>query len=290
MNSIYIKAYAKINLTLDVVDKRPDGYHDVEMIMQSVDLWDKIILREIHGGIKLDSNIRGLPRDKRNIGWRAAELIKKEFGISSGVHITIKKNIPIGAGMAGGSADCAGVLWGLNKLWNLGMNMEQLQGLGKRLGADVPFCIMGGTALAQGIGEILTPIESKKDIWLVAVKPKFRVSTRKVYNRLRLKNIKNRPDNQRMIEFLEMGQIWNVAGNLVNVLETVTIPMCPGIPKIKDKLMDEGALGSLMSGSGPTVYGIFEDQMAAYKAAKALGKEYNKVFAIKTIQKGIEEC
>lgn len=287
MNSISIKAYAKINLTLDVVGKRPDGYHDVEMIMQSVDLYDEIILKEIHEGIELCSNIQDLPTDDGNIAWRAAQLIKTEFGITRGIHITINKNIPIEAGLAGGSTDCAGVLSGLNRLWNLGMEGARLRALGKRLGADVPFCLMGGTALAQGIGDILTPIDSKEDMWLAVVKPEFGVSTKEVFTGLKLEDIKKRPDNQKMIEHLKSGQIQNIAEGLVNVLEGVTIPMYPEILRIKAQLKAQGALGSLMSGSGPTVYGIFRDKVSANVAAKALKREYEQIYALKTVKKGL---
>ena len=287
MDRIYIKAYAKINLTLDVVGKRPDGYHDVEMIMQSVDLWDEIVLKKTREGIELDSNIRSLPKDERNIAWRAAQLIKEEFRIPRGVHITINKNIPIEAGMAGGSADCAGVLSGLNQLWGLGMSGQQLRGLGKGLGADVPFCLTGGTALAQGIGDILTPIDFRGDIWLVLIKPKFGVSTKKVYTSLKLEDIKKRPNNKRMIRHLESGRVQDVAEGLVNVLEEVTIPMHPEISWLKAELMDQGALGSLMSGSGPTVYAIFRDKGSANAAAKALKGKYEWIYALKTIQRGL---
>lgn len=288
MDNICIRAYAKVNLTLDVVGKRADDYHDLEMIMQSVDLWDQIILREIHSGIELDTNIEDLPRDEGNIAWRAAQLIKKEFDIATGVHIFIQKNIPLEGGMAGGSADCAGVLAGLNQLWNLGMDEKELRALGKSLGADVPFCLMGGTALAQGIGDILTPIESKEDMWLLVVKPQFGVSTRDVYNRLNLKNIGKRPDNKRMVEYLESGRIEDLARGLVNVLEEITIPMHPEISQLKAELIELGSLGSLMSGSGPSVYGIYKDHAAANRAAKGLSKKYKQVYLIKTREKGID--
>lgn len=287
MESIRLRAHAKINLTLDVVGKRPDGYHDVEMIMQSVGLWDEIILRETDRGIELDSNLKNLPRGSRNIAWRAVELIRTEFGISRGVNIFIRKNIPIAAGLGGGSADCAGVLLGLNRLWNLNIDDEALRLLGKSLGADVPFCLTGGTALAQGIGEILTPIASRADIWLVIIRPNIWVSTKEIYGRLDLNSIGKRPDNEAMIKHLGAGRITGIAENLVNVLEGVTIPMHPQIARIKSQLMEQGALGSLMSGTGPTVYGVFKDQSSAHKAARVLKKEYRHTFALKTVDKGI---
>lgn len=287
MKSISIKAYAKINLTLDVVGKRPDGYHDVEMIMQSIDLWDEIILKEISEGIELTCNIEELPRDKGNIAWRAAQLIKDKFGITKGIHITINKNIPLEGGLAGGSADCAAVLSGLNELWELGMDGQQLRALGKSLGADVPFCLMGGTALAQGIGDKLTPIDLKGDLWLVIIKPEFGVSTREVYTGLKMEEIQKRPDNKRMIGYLNTGRVRDIADNLVNVLEEVTIPMHPDISRIKSLLAHKGALGTLMSGSGPSVYGLFPDKDAAKNAATALKGQYDLVIALKTVRKGL---
>ena len=256
MSSISLKAYAKINLTLDVVSRRSDGYHNVEMVMQSVDLWDLITLKEIRDGIELDSNIAQLPKDEGNIAWRAAQLIKTEFNIQKGIQITIDKNIPIEAGLAGGSADCAAVLLGLNKLWNLGMDIKTLQALGKRLGADVPFCLVGGTALAEGIGDILTPIRSREEMWLVIIKPEFGVSTKEIYSRLRLEAIGKRPDNQRMIKCLESGDIHGISSNLVNVLEEVTISMHPQLYKLKEELIDYGAW-DFNEWKRPSVYGIF---------------------------------
>lgn len=287
MKDISIKAYAKINLTLDVVGKRADGYHDLETIMQSVDLWDRIILKEIDEGIELESNIQGFPHGKANIAWRAARLIKDEFKISKGIHIYIDKNIPMEAGLAGGSADCAGVLTGLNRLWDLGMDGEKLRTLGKNLGADVPFCLMGGTALGQGIGDILAPIDAKEELWLVIVRPDFGVSTKEIFSRLRIGDIGRRPDNQMVIGHLEAGRVQDVAENLVNVLEEVTIPMHPEIAQIKSQLIGQGALGSLMSGSGPSVYGIFGDRDSAHAAAKSMKDQYGQVFALKTLRSAL---
>ncbi|NLJ66879.1 MAG: 4-(cytidine 5'-diphospho)-2-C-methyl-D-erythritol kinase [Clostridiales bacterium] len=287
MESIHLRAHAKINLTLDVVGKRPDGYHDVEMIMQSVNLWDEIILKEIDRGIELDSNMKNLPRGSKNIAWRAAELIRKEFGVSRGVNIYIKKNIPIAAGMGGGSADCAGVLLGLSRLWDLQIEDETLKALGKSLGADVPFCLTGGTALAQGIGDILTPITSRADIWLVIIRPNIWVSTKEIYGRLDLNTIGERPDNEAMIKHLGAGRISGIAENLVNVLEGVTIPMHLQIARIKSQLMEQGALGSLMSGTGPTVYGVFKNQFSARRAARVLRKKYRHTYVVNTVDRGI---
>ncbi|HZJ58372.1 MAG TPA: 4-(cytidine 5'-diphospho)-2-C-methyl-D-erythritol kinase [Clostridia bacterium] len=287
MESICVRVHAKINLTLDVVGKRADGYHDVEMVMQSVNLWDEIVIRVTDGKIELDSNVKGLPKDERNIAWRATELLKAEFGIPQGAGIFIRKNIPIAAGMGGGSADCAGVLLGLNRLWNLNLGDGALKTLGKRLGADVPFCITGGTALAEGIGDILTPIASGTSIWLVIVRPDLRVSTGEVYGRLDLDYVEKRPNNKAMIEHLIAGRVSGVAENLVNVLEGVTIPMHPQIAEIKSRLVDEGALGSLMSGSGPTVYGVFKDQSSARRAAKKMEKEYRHTYVAETVQNGV---
>ncbi len=288
MNNICVKAYAKINLTLDVVARRPDGYHDLEMIMQSVDLEDRITLKEIGKGIELDSNLKGLPRDEGNIAYRAARLIKKEFNISTGIKIFIEKKIPIAGGMGGGSADCAGVLIGLNHLWDLGMKQDQLCALGKTLGADVPFCLMGGTALAKGIGDILSPIDTKGDIWLVIVKPDFGVFTKNIYKRLKIEDIRKRPDTRAMIRALRSGSLDDIAANLVNVLEEVTISMHPEIYRLKSELLEQGSLGSLMSGSGPSVYGVFRDNVSAQRAWVALKRRYDRVFILKTKSVGIE--
>ncbi|HZJ83066.1 MAG TPA: 4-(cytidine 5'-diphospho)-2-C-methyl-D-erythritol kinase [Clostridia bacterium] len=287
MNTISVRVCGKINLTLDVVGKRSDGYHDVDMIMQSVDLWDEIVLGTSREGIDLNTNMEGLPCDDSNIAWRATQLVKEGFNISEGVDIFLKKNIPMEAGMAGGSADCAGVLLGLNILWDLGMDSDQLRSLGKSLGADVPFCLMGGTALAQGIGDKLTPIDSKKDMWLVIVKPDFGVSTQEIYGGLRLDRIDRRPNNLKVIELLRLGEIAEIGSNLVNVLEEVTIPMHPIISHIKLELLELGAFGSLMSGSGPSVYGIFKDKSSAHRVANILKRKYGQVFALKTTGTGI---
>jgi len=287
MRCISIKAYAKINLTLDVVSRREDGYHNVEMIMQSVDLWDLITIKEMGEGIRLDSNIPGLPTDEGNIAWRAAQLIKSKFDIPTGIHITIDKNIPIEAGLAGGSADCAAVLSGLNQLWNLRMDIKDLQALGKELGADVPFCLSGGTALAQGIGDMLTPIESKEEMWLVIIKPEFEVSTKEIYSRLKLEAIEKRPHNPKVIMYLESGDIQGIASSLVNVMEEITIPMHPDISRLKADLKAQGALGALMSGSGPSVYGIFPSGEDARAAAKLLKGKYSQVFVTKTMPWGL---
>ncbi|NLJ41573.1 MAG: 4-(cytidine 5'-diphospho)-2-C-methyl-D-erythritol kinase [Clostridiales bacterium] len=288
MNGIFIKAYAKVNLTLDVVSKRDDGYHNLDMIMQSIDLWDEIILREIHKGIEITGNMDGLPRDEGNIAYRAAKLVIEELGVSRGIHITINKNIPKEAGLGGGSADCAAVISGLNRLWDLGLDRDGLRALGKGLGADVPFCLIGGTALAQGIGDILTPLNLRDDMWLVIIKPDFGISTGKVYSRLDVGRIKKRPDNRAMMGYLNSGETVNIAANMVNVLEEVTIPGNPLLSVIKSELVSLGALGSLMSGSGPSVYGIFRCENDAGLAAKILKEKYKEVYPLKTIDRGLE--
>jgi 4-diphosphocytidyl-2-C-methyl-D-erythritol kinase len=288
MKKICLKAPAKINWTLDVIGKRDNGYHDVEMIMQSIGLYDRVMLREIRAGIRLRSNSRNIPLGSGNIAWKAAELIRRQYRIGRGVEIYLQKGIPIGAGLAGGSADAAAVLVGLNQMWNLGLDELTLKDLGASLGADIPFCISGGTALARGIGEILEPLPSADGIWMVVVKMPFNVSTRLVYEALKWEDIQNRPSTEKMIKCLTAGDLEGIGTLMCNVLEEVTIRLHPQIQDIKEQLINHGALGSLMSGSGPAVYGIFENRSRAAKAHQVFCNMYQQVFIVQTISKGIE--
>ena len=239
-----LKAYAKINLGLDVVRKREDGYHEVRMIMQTVNLYDRIDMdRTEDGVIKTETNLPFVPDGEGNLAWRAAKLLLDEAGIKDGVTIRIRKYIPVAAGMAGGSTDAAAVLVGVNRMFDLGFTKKELMERGVKLGADVPYCIMRGTALSEGIGEILT------------------VSTKAVYGKLRVNELapEEHPDIDGMTEAIRNGDLDGVISRLGNVLETVTIPDHPEIARIKSMMMENGACGSLMSGSGPTVFGIFDD-------------------------------
>lgn len=268
-----LKAYGKINLGLDVVRRREDGYHEVRMIMQTVRVYDAIELnRTEEEGIRLSTNLYYLPDNENNLGYRAAKLLMDEFGIRDGVEIKMKKFIPVAAGMAGGSSDAAAVLFGVNKMFGLGLSKQELMERGVRLGADVPYCIMRGTALSEGIGEILTPLPPMPQCRVLIAKPAVSVSTKHVYENLNLPSLgaEAHPDIDAMRAAIEKKDLSGVVSQLGNVLETVTIPENPVIQTLKDKMMEMGADGSLMSGSGPTVFGLFTNQTAAQAAYEEL--------------------
>ena len=268
-----LKAYGKINLGLDVVRRREDGYHEVRMIMQTVRVYDAIELnRTEEEGIRLSTNLYYLPDNENNLGYRAAKLLMDEFGIRDGVEIKMKKFIPVAAGMAGGSSDAAAVLFGVNKMFGLGLSKQELMERGVRLGADVPYCIMRGTALSEGIGEILTPLPPMPQCRVLIAKPAVSVSTKHVYESLNLPSLgaEAHPDIDAMRAAVEKKDLSGVVSQLGNVLETVTIPENPVIQTLKDKMMEMGADGSLMSGSGPTVFGLFTNQTAAQAAYEEL--------------------
>mgnify|MGYP001943947603 FL=1 len=271
MRELYLRARAKINLTLDVTGKREDGYHNVEMIMQTINLYDELWIQRIPKPIiRITSNLPWLPCDERNLVYQAAQQMKKIYGISQGVNIHLKKRIPVGAGLGGGSSDAAAVLIGLNRLFNIYTTKQELMKIGLSLGADVPYCILRGTALAQGIGEKLTPLVSIPRCWVVLAKPGIHISTRSIYQKLNWKEIQEHPSTQNMIQSIQNQDLEQIAGGLCNVLETVTIKDYPIIADIKQVLKDSGALGSLMSGSGPTVFGLFTNRGKAQKAAKRI--------------------
>lgn len=272
MNRIQMKALAKVNLGLDVIRRREDGYHEVKMIMQTVRLYDRIILEKTQQGISMETNLSFLPVNEQNIAYRAAKMLMDEFHIQSGLHIKIDKHIPVAAGMAGGSTDGAAVLYGVNKIFELGLTKRQLMERGVKLGADVPYCIMRGTVLSEGIGEILTPVPSLPDCHILIAKPPVSVSTKHVYENLKLDKIEKHPDIDGMVEALRMEDLHGVTQRMENVLETVTIPEHPEIQQIKDLMIKEGALNALMSGSGPTVFGIFDDREKGMRARDLLRK------------------
>lgn len=268
-----LKAYGKINLGLDVVRRREDGYHEVRMIMQTVRVYDAIELnRTEEEGIRLSTNLYYLPDNENNLGYRAAKLLMDEFGIRDGVEIKMKKFIPVAAGMAGGSSDAAAILFGVNKMFGLGLSKQELMERSVRLGADVPYCIMRGTALSEGIGEILTPLPPMPQCRVLIAKPAVSVSTKHVYESLNLPSLgaEAHPDIDAMRAAIEKKDLSGVVSQLGNVLETVTIPENPVIQTLKDKMMEMGADGSLMSGSGPTVFGLFTNQTAAQAAYEEL--------------------
>lgn len=270
MNQITKKGYGKINLTLDVVGLMPNGYHELDMVMQTVDLYDEVTVKKTDSGISVSSNTGKIPNDESNLAYKAAKVLMDEFGVGEGVDISIQKRIPIAAGMAGGSADCAATLKAVNELFDLGLSDQELCDRGVKLGADVPYCIMEGTRRAQGIGEVLTKLPAVPQAHIVLAKPDISVSTAFVYGEIDKITPCNKPDTEAMIEALENGDIKKVASNICNVLEEVTIPKHGIVSVIKDALTEKGALGAMMSGSGPTVFGIFDDRKKAEDAANAL--------------------
>lgn len=274
MNEIRLRAYAKVNLGLDVLRRREDGYHDVRMVMQNINLFDKIFIkRRKETGISVKSNLSYLPNDKGNLAYRAAALLMDEFNVKDGVEIELYKFIPVAAGMAGGSADAAAVLYGINKLFRLGLDLAGLMERGVSLGADIPYCLMGGTVLAEGIGEKLTRLKDCPDCYFVVAKPPFSVSTKLVYEKLVLDEKTVHPDIDGIMDAINDGDVRGIAGKLSNVLETVTAVEYPDIEGIKDKMRECGALNALMSGSGPTVFGIFDNKEKAERCNQILRQD-----------------
>lgn len=272
-NRITRKAYAKINLGLDVIRRREDGYHEVKMIMQSVGLYDVLTFyRREEPGIEVVTDKTELPGDENNLIFKAARLLAEEYSISGGVRIELQKNIPMAAGMAGGSTDAAAVFHGMNELFGLGMNEEKMCRLGVKLGADIPYCIQGGTALAEGIGERLAKLKDIPQCYLLIAKPAIDVSTKYVYENLQTGDLQKHPDIDGIRESIEQGDMQGIAGRLENLLETVTVMKYPVIEEIKNFMKLNGALNALMSGSGPTVFGIYGTEQEAQKAYEALKK------------------
>lgn len=264
-----LKAYGKINLGLDVLRKREDGYHEVRMVMQTVGLYDRIDLMCLEQpGIKVETNLYYLPNNENNLVYKAARLLMDEFGVKKGISIKLKKFIPVAAGMAGGSSDAAAVLFGVNRMFGLGLSMEQLMDRGVKIGADVPYCVLRGTALSEGIGEVLTPLPSVPQCQVLIAKPAISVSTKFVYENLRVHELRpeQHPDIGAVVEAIGRKDIYGIASHMGNVLENVTIKAHPVIGQIKEMMMDMGAIGSLMSGSGPTVFGLFASPKAATEA------------------------
>ena len=290
MNSIDLKSRAKVNLSIDVLGKREDGYHLVEMIMQTIDLYDKLKITEIEeNSILIKSNSLDIPLNEDNIMYKAVNLLKNQFNIEKGIEISIEKNIPVAAGMAGGSSNAAAVLVGLNKLWNLGLSENELKDIGLKLGADVPFCITGGSALAEGIGEKLTNIKGlPEDLNILVCKPNIFVSTKEVYQSLNMDKVKRRPQNKELIDALQKEDVKFISENMVNVLEEVTSFKYSEIGQIEDIMIKNKALGSMMSGSGPTVFGLFDNKDCAIKAKEDLQAKYNQVYLVKSSNKGVE--
>ena len=274
MDSVKLKARAKINIGLDVVRKREDGYHDMRMIMQTLSMYDDISVTKIKKrDIEISNNLFYVPNDENNICYKAAKLIMDTYGIDTGVSINLKKYIPVSAGMAGGSADAAAVMIGMNRLFALGLPENRLMELGVSIGADVPYCIMKGTALAEGIGEKLTRLKPFPECYVVVAKPAFSVSTKMVFSKLVLTENTKHPDIDAIMSGIRIYDIKKICENMGNVLEEVTIKEHPVIETIKKRLVELGALSSLMSGSGPTVFGLFDDIRTAKKACDTMREE-----------------
>ena len=265
-----LRAYGKINLGLDVLRRREDGYHEVRMIMQTVGLYDQIdLFFRKEPGIEIETNLSYLPVNENNLVYKAANLLMEEFQVKNGVFIRLRKLIPVAAGMAGGSSDAAAVLVGINKMFHLGLSMEELMERGVKIGADVPYCIMRGTALSEGIGEKLTPLPPMPQCQVLLAKPAISVSTKYVYENLHANELRpeEHPDIDGMIEAIGRSDLLGISGRLGNILELVTARRYPVIEEIKGVMREYGALGAMMSGSGPTVFGLFEERGRAKEAA-----------------------
>lgn len=266
-----LQAFAKINLGLDVLGKREDGYHEVRMIMQTIRMYDQLDMRKsVEPGIHLTTNKKYIPVDENNLVWRAAKLMMDTCGIMEGVSIHLHKVIPVAAGMAGGSSDAAATLVGMNRLFHCGLSKEKLMELGVQIGADVPYCVLRGTALAEGIGEKLTVLPPMPDCWILIGKPGISVSTKHVYTTLDLNTDTVHPDIDGMKKALEDGNLYGITERMGNVLQDVTIPAYPEVERIKEQMKALGAVNAMMSGSGPTVFGIFDNEEKAQKACQKL--------------------
>lgn len=266
-----LQAFAKINLGLDVLGKREDGYHEVRMIMQTIRIYDQLDMRKsVEPGIHLTTNKKYIPVDENNLVWRAAKLMMDTCGIMEGVSIHLHKVIPVAAGMAGGSSDAAATLVGMNRLFHCGLSKEKLMELGVQIGADVPYCVLRGTALAEGIGEKLTVLPPMPDCWILIGKPGISVSTKYVYTTLDLNTDTVHPDIDGMKKALEDGNLYGITERMGNVLQDVTIPAYPEVERIKEQMKALGAVNAMMSGSGPTVFGIFDNEEKAQEACQKL--------------------
>lgn len=289
-DTIQLKAYAKINLGLDVIGVRQDGYHEVRMIMQTVKLFDKLSFRLLEEDIiRIKTNLGFLPTDENNLVYKAIRLLKETYGVSEGIEVDLFKCIPVAAGMAGGSSDCAAALIGASRLFKLNLDKKKLMEYGVKLGADVPYCIMRGTALSEGIGEILTPLPSIPDCYILIAKPPISVSTKFVYEHFDAQENVVHPDIDGMVEAIHHKDLDGIIKRFGNVLEMVTIPEYPVIDEIKQLMMEKGAMNAMMSGSGPTVFGFFKDKNIADTAAESIRKKQlaNQVFVVQPFNQNI---
>lgn len=273
MEHYQLKAFAKINLGLDVIRRLENGYHEVKMIMQTIGIHDVLEFQKIEEGIQITTDSKEISTEKDNLIYQAAEIMKENYHLPCGVHIHLKKTIPIAAGMAGGSADAAATLKGINRLFDLECSLRELMNLGVSIGADVPYCIIGGTALAEGIGEKLTALNPAPECYVLVAKPDISVSTKEIYTQLDITKIEKHPDIDGMVDAIERESLQGILDRMDNVLEYVTIKEYPIIQKLKVSMRELGALNSLMSGSGPTVFGIFVDKVRAMEAYESIKEQ-----------------
>jgi 4-diphosphocytidyl-2-C-methyl-D-erythritol kinase len=278
-----VKAYGKINISLDIVGKREDGYHLLKMIMQNVDLYDSISIEKCNKDINISCNKPYIPTDEKNLIYKAAKLFMDTYNITEGINIYLKKNIPVAAGMAGGSADAAAVFKALRQLFKIDVDENELMKLGVKIGADIPYCIVGGTALCEGIGDIVTPLSPFKNHILVLVKPNFGVSTREVYKGIDISKIYKHPDTDALIKAMEEGKLQDVCNSMKNLLENVTLRKYPVLKRIKEDMVKMGAMGAMMSGSGPTIFAFFEDMLKAQRCYDKFKTQYKEVYITRTI-------
>ncbi|MBU3171434.1 4-(cytidine 5'-diphospho)-2-C-methyl-D-erythritol kinase [Clostridium estertheticum] len=278
-----VKAYGKINISLDVVGKREDGYHLLKMIMQNVDLYDSLSFQKCNKGINISCNKPYIPTDEKNLVYKAAKLFMDTYDIHEGINIYLKKNIPVAAGMAGGSADAAAVLRALPQIFKIDVDVNELMKLGVKIGADVPYCIMGGTALCEGIGEIITPLKPFKNQILVLVKPSFGVSTKEVFKNLDISKIFKHPDTDAIIKAMDEEKVEDVCNGMKNLLENVTLRKYPVLKRIKEDMIKMGAMGSMMSGSGPTIFAFFDDMLKAQRCYDKFKIQYKEIYLTRTI-------
>lgn len=282
MESTIEKSRAKINLSLDILGTLPNGYHEVEMIMQQIDLYDLVTVSKIPSGIEVSSNLYYLPSDQSNIAWKAAKILMDTYGIDSGVKIHLDKKVPVAAGLAGGSANAAAVMRAMNRLFELKISTEELMTLGLKLGADVPFCFLEGAAVARGIGELLTPIQGLQNVWVLLSKPNIGVSTREIYKAYDQHETRRHPNTPLLIKATEESDLACLTKEMYNVLEEVTATLYPTVTEVKQKIHQCGAVAAMMSGSGPTVFGLFTHYDRAQKAEKQLKKWYQQTYLVKT--------
>jgi 4-diphosphocytidyl-2-C-methyl-D-erythritol kinase len=278
-----VKAPAKINLSLDVLRKRDDGYHEVKMIMTTIDLADRLELKELEEDrIEILSHNRYVPDDQRNLAYQAAQLLKERFQVKKGVSITIEKNIPVAAGLAGGSSDAAATLRGLNKLWKLGLTVDELAELGAEIGSDVSFCVYGGTAIATGRGEKIEHIPAPPPCWVILAKPQIGVSTAEVYRNLKVESVTH-PDVDKMVHYIKNEDYEGICSSVGNVLEEVTFRMHPEVAHIKEQMKRFGADAVLMSGSGPTVFGLVHHDSRMHRIYNGLKGFCDQVYAVRLL-------